>query len=244
MSFGQDYPLEYGYSSAESMAAERAGFIRRTYAHLAGAIAAFTAIEALLLINLSQAAKESILRTMLGGSWLLVMLAFIGVGWLAQYWARNQTSVSSQYLGLSLYVAAECIIFLPLLIIAQYYESALGKNIIGTAAILTLAVAAGLTTVVFTTKKDFSFMGPILSICTWVALGFIVCAILFGFSLGLFFTLAMIGLMSGWILYETSNVLHHYPTDMHVAAALELFAAIATLFWYMIRLVMEMSSRD
>src|SRR5262245_36423010 len=132
MSFGQDYPLEYGYSSAESMAAERAGFIRRTYAHLAGAIAAFTVIEALLLINLSQAAKESILRTMLGGSWLLVMLAFIGVGWLAQYWARNQTSVSSQYLGLGLYVVAECIIFLPLLIIAQAYESALGKNIIGT----------------------------------------------------------------------------------------------------------------
>ena len=101
-----------------------------------------------------------------------------------------------------------------------------------------------LRTVVFVTKKDFSFMGPILSICSWVALGFIVCAILFGFSLGLFFVLAMIGLMSGWILYQTSAVLHHYPTDMHVAAALELFAAIATLFWYIIQLVMEMSSRD
>src|SRR5262249_7635584 len=155
MSFGQDYPLEYGYSSAESMAAERAGFIRRTYAHLAGAIAAFTAIETLLLTQLSDATKFGILQTMLGGSWLLVMLAFIGGGWLAQYWARNQTSVSSQYLGLSLYVAAECVIFLPLLIIAQHFEQIRGINIIGTAAILTLAVAAGLTTVVFTTRKDF-----------------------------------------------------------------------------------------
>ena len=54
----------------------------------------------------------------------------------------------------------------------------------------------------------------------------------------------MIGLMSGWILYDTSNILHHYPTDMHVAAALELFADIALLFWYIIQLVMEMSSRD
>jgi len=245
MSFGQDYPLEYGYSRSEAMAAERASFIRRTYAHVAGAIAAFTAIETLLLTTLSKDAKDNILMSMLGGmSWLLVLGAFIAVGWIARYWARNQTSVSSQYLGLTLYVLAECVIFLPLLIIATYYESMLGKNILGTAAILTLAVAGGLTTVVFTTKKDFSFMGPILSVCTWVALGFIVCAVIFGFSLGLFFILAMIGLMSGWILYQTSNILHHYPTNMHVAAALELFAAIATLFWYIVQLVLEMSSRD
>jgi len=226
------------------MAAERAGFIRRTYAHLAGAIVAFTAIETLLLTLLSNEAKIGILRSMLGGSWLLVLLAFMAVGYLARYWARSGASVGSQYLGLSLYVVAECLIFLPLLIIATAYEQHLGKNILGTAAILTLAVAGGLTTVVFITKKDFAFMGPILSVCTWVALGFIICGILFGFSLGLFFILAMIGLMSGWILYSTSNVLHHYPTDMHVAAALELFSAIATLFWYIIQLVMEMSSRD
>ncbi|MBI1916766.1 MAG: Bax inhibitor-1 family protein [Planctomycetes bacterium] len=242
MSFGQDYPLEYGYS-AESMAAERAGFIRRTYAHLAGAIVAFTAIETFLLTMLSDEAKLNILRSMLGGmSWLLVLGAFIGVGWIARYWARNQTSVSSQYLGLGLYIVAECLIFLPLLIIANWQERVQGVNILGNAAILTLAVAGGLTTVVFVTKKDFSFMGPILSVCTWVALGFIICGILFGFSLGLFFVLAMIGLMSGWILYETSNVLHHYPTDMHVAAALELFAAIATLFWYIVQLLMQLSS--
>ena len=245
MSFGQDYPLEYGYSSASSIAAERAGFIRRTYAHLAGAIAAFTAVETLLLTMLSPEAKLNILNSMLGGmSWLLVLLAFMGVGYLARYWARSQTSVSNQYLGLGLYIVAECVIFLPLLIIATAYEQYFGKNILGMAAILTLAVSAGLTTVVFITKKDFSFMGPILSVCTWVALGFILCGILFGFSLGLFFILAMIGLMSGWILYETSNVLHHYPTDMHVAAALELFAAIATLFWYIVQLLMTLSSRD
>jgi len=243
MSFGQDYPLEYGYS-ADSIAAERAGFIRRTYAHLAGAIVAFTAIETLVLTQLSQETQFNIVRTLLGGSWLLVLLAFMGVGYLARYWARSGASVSSQYLGLSLYVAAESLIFLPLLIIANYYGQHIGKDILGTAAILTIAVAGGLTTVVFITKKDFAFMGPILSVCTWVALGFIICGILFGFSLGLFFVLAMIGLMSGWILYQTSAVLHHYPTDMHVAAALELFAAIATLFWYIIQLVMQMSSRD
>ena len=244
MSFGQDYPLEYGYSSAESMAAERAGFIRRTYAHLAGAILAFTAIETLLLTMLSDQAKLNILRTMLGGSWILVMLAFIGVGWVAQYWARNQTSVSSQYLGLSLYVVAECLIFLPLLIIANWQERIQHVNILGNAAILTLAVAGGLTTVVFVTRKDFAFLGPILSVCTWVALGFIICGIIFGFSLGLFFAFAMVALAAGFILYDTSNVLHRFRTDMHVAASLELFASVAFLFYYIIILLLSQRSRS
>src|SRR5207302_3646324 len=100
MSYGQDYPLEYGYS-AESMAAERASFIRRTYAHVAGAIVAFTAIEALLLTFLSQPTKINIVRTMFTGSWLLVLLAFMAVGLVARYCDRNPASVSSPDLGLS-----------------------------------------------------------------------------------------------------------------------------------------------
>ena len=100
-----------------------------------------------------------------------------------------------------------------------------------------------LTTVVLTTKKDFTFLGGILSVCTWLALGFILCALIFGgVNLGMFFTLAMIGLMAGWILYYTSDVLRHYPTNMHVAAALTLFAAVATLFWYILQLVIMLSS--
>src|SRR5262249_768487 len=83
MSFGQGYPLEYGYSPAEAMAAERASFIRRTYAHVAGAIAAFTAIEATLLTLLSEQAKRDVITTMLTGTWILILLAFIGVGYLA-----------------------------------------------------------------------------------------------------------------------------------------------------------------
>ena len=86
-------------------------------------------------------------------------------------------------------------------------------------------------------------MGPVLSVCSWVAFGVIVCAIVFqGFTLGMFFTLAMIALMAGWIIYYTSNVLHHFRTDQHVAASLELFASVALLFWYVLRIVM--SSRD
>ena len=49
----------------------------------------------------------------------------------------------------------------------------------------------------------------------------------------------MVILMSGYILYYTSNVMPHYRTDQHVAAALALFAAIATLFYYILEIVMR-----
>jgi len=97
---------------------------------------------------------------------------------------------------------------------------------------------------VFVTKKDFSFLGPVLSVGTLIALGVIVAGILFGFTLGLFFCFAMVALISGSILYNTSNVMLHYPTDMHVAAALELLADVAILFWYIVRIVMALNSRD
>ena len=103
---------------------------------------------------------------------------------------------------------------------------------------VTLAVFGGLTLAVFVTKKDYSGLRPILCVGSLIALGVIVAGILLGFSLGLFFSFAMVALMSGYILYYTSNVLHHYPVGSHVAASLALFAAVALLFWYVLRIVM------
>ena len=66
---------------------------------------------------------------------------------------------------------------------------------------------------------------------------------LFGFGLGLLFSIAMVGLASAAILYDTSKILHHYSTDQHVAASLELFASVALLFWYVLRILMRLSRR-
>jgi FtsH-binding integral membrane protein len=243
MSFAQDHRLDAGYSAADAIPAERAAFIRRTYAHVAGAILAFIGLEAALL------SIPGIENTVFGllstsrWSWLVVLLAFVGVSRLAAYWAQSQTSVGTQYLGLGLYVLAEAVIFLPLMIIAIKLGPQLGEpNIVPKAALITLGVFAGLTMTVFITKKDFSFLGPILSVCFWVALAMIVAGIIFGFSLGLFFVVAMIAVMAGCILYQTSAVLHQYPTDMHVAAALMLFASIALLFWYVLQLLLILAS--
>lgn len=237
MSYGYDYAV-----AARAASSDRALFIRRTYAHLAGAILAFMGIEALLLNVMSDATQAQVLRLMVGGyGWLLVMLAFMGASWLAQTWAQSETSIGMQYVGLGLYVVAEAIIFLPLLIIASHMVD---KTVIPTAGILTLAVFGGLTLSVFVTKKDYSSLRPILCVGSLIALGVIVAAVLLGFNLGVFFSFVMVALMSGYILYYTSQVMLHYRTDQHVAAALALFAAVATLFWYILRIVMSVSSRD
>jgi FtsH-binding integral membrane protein len=234
MSYGYEYPV------ARAASSERALFIRRTYAHLAGAILAFMGIEAFLLNVLTIEQQNAIFRMMAGYGWLVVMLAFMGASWLAQSWAQSDSSPGMQYMGLGLYVVAEAVIFLPLLIIAERFM----PKAIPTAGILTLGVFGGLTLSVFVTKKDYSPLRPILSVGSLIALGVIVAGIILGFPLGLFFSFVMVALMSGYILYYTSQVMLHYRTDQHVAASLALFAAVATLFWYILRIVMSVSSRD
>jgi FtsH-binding integral membrane protein len=137
---------------------------------------------------------------------------------------------------------AEAIIMLPLLWIAAHFSD---KTLIPTAGILTLAVFGGLTLAAFTSRKDFSILGPILSVGFMIALGVIIAGLIFGFTLGLFFSFAMVALLSGCILFQTSQIMYHFPTDKYVAAALMLFSSIATLFWYILRILMILnSSRD
>jgi FtsH-binding integral membrane protein len=69
-----------------------------------------------------------------------------------------------------------------------------------------------------------------------LALLTIVAGVVFGLNLGSWFSIAMIGLAGGAILFDTSNILRHYPEDRYVAAALELFASVAMMFWYVLRL--------
>ena len=171
-----------------------------------------------------------------GGMWLVVLGAFMVVSYVADRWARSDVSQSKQYLGLGLYVVAEALILIPLLYMAEHYGP---KGVIQSAGLVTAIVFGGLTLVVMVTKADFSFLRWGIVAGSVLALGLIVVAILVGFSLGFWFTAAMIGLSMAIILYSTSNVLHHYGTHQHVAASLSLFASVALLFWYVLQLFMS-----
>ncbi|WP_040656486.1 Bax inhibitor-1/YccA family protein [Rubidibacter lacunae] len=225
--------------AASARPSERAEFIQKTYLHLAGAVAAFIVFEFLLFETGIAQGLTALLFGNGGLAWLLVLGAFMLIGWLSRGLAARADDTNLQYLGLGLYVFIQGIIFAPMLFVAHTYFQ--GENIIATAGVLTVAMFGGLTAIAFTTGKDFTFLGGILRIAGFVALGLIVCSLIFGFSLGLWFSAAMIIFASGAILYDTSNVLHHFQTHQHVAAALELFASVALLFWYILRLLMQLS---
>jgi len=230
-----DFQISQAYQPVAAIGVDaRASFINRTYNHLMGAIVLFTSIE----VGLFQSGlAESIARVLLGGSWLLVLGAFMLVSWFASRISLTSESKAAQYAALGGFVVAESIIFVPMLWLANQYA----PGAIQSAAIVTLIGFAGLTAVAFVTRKDFSFLRGMLMWGGVVAMLAIVGGILFGFELGTWFSVAMIGFAGAAILYDTSNVLHHFPEDRYVGAALQLFASVALMFWYVLRLFM---SRD
>jgi FtsH-binding integral membrane protein len=227
-----DFQISQAYQPVAAIGVDaRASFINRTYNHLMGAIVLFTLIE----VGLFQSGlAESIARVLLGGSWLLVLGAFMLVSWFASRVSLTSESKGAQYAALGGFVVAESIIFVPMLWLANQYA----PGAIQSAAIVTLIGFAGLTAVAFVTRKDFSFLRGMLMWGGVVAMLAIVGGILFGFELGTWFSVAMIGFAGAAILYDTSNVLHHFPEDRYVGAALQLFASVALMFWYVLRLFM------
>ena len=221
-------------SVAEAALETRTDFVRKTYTHLAGAIAAFVLVEWLLITLIPAQAVFGLLASS-KYSWLVVLGAFMAVSWLANKWAYGGASKGMQYAGLGLYVVAEAVIFLPLILMATLYD----PTAIGKAGVVTGFMVLGITAIAFTTKKDFSFLGGFLKIGCLIALGLIVASIFMGFSLGIWFSAAMVLVASCSILYNTSQIMYHYAPGQHVAAALSLFASVALLFWYVLRLFMN-----
>lgn len=232
----------YGEPAAVAAPSERARFIRRTYAHVGGAMLAFVGASAALLAT---GAAEDIIRDVFFASnlsWLLLMVLFIGGTFAAQSMARARRSVGTQYAGLALYVSLYTLLFVPILALASLPKYGGTPELPIQAGIVTLAVFGGLTLAVFLSGKDFSFLGPVLAIGSFAALGVILAAVLFQFSLGLVFCALMVALFAGYIVYDTSNILHRYGTDEHVAASMALFGSAAMLFYYVLRVFMI--SRD
>ncbi len=234
-----EYATSFGNSAADALPEKRAQFIRKTYLLLAAAILAFIGVEAFLFASGAAGLIANMIFSGGAVGWLLVLGLFMGVSFLANRWATSETSKMTQFLGLGIFIVAEAVIFVPLIMISTYYAG--DASVLLKAGIVTIGLFLGITATVFLTRTDFSFLGPILAIGGFIALGFIISSAIFGFSLGSIFAFVMVAFAGTAILYETSNVLHRFNTEQHVAASLTLFASIALLFWYILSIF---SSRD
>ncbi|MFP4844863.1 Bax inhibitor-1 family protein [Winogradskyella sp. PE311] len=217
---------------------ERVAFYKKTYSHVAGGVLVFILFEWLLLqsdtiVNFMMSMTE-------GYKWLLMLGGFMLATNYAEGMALKTNDKNKQYLAYGIYIFFEALIFVPLIAIAAYYMDS-GPEILNQAAIVTLALFTGLSAVVLLTKKDFSFLKTGLTVGFFIAIGLIVAGTLFGFNLGLWFSVGMCLLAGGSILYQTSNMVNKYGVEDYIPAALGLFASLMLLFWYILRIFM---SRD
>jgi FtsH-binding integral membrane protein len=235
---------------------DRVAFLRRTYGLLGFALIGFAALTA----GMMRFATETSLRFSSWAftgrwNWLLVIGLFMVVGYISRRLATSETSRGLQLFGLGISVAAQALLLQPLLwvLIFRFGNRAMlasgvllsgqAGSILMQAVVITLAIFIGLTLTVFISKKDFSFLGGILTIASFAVLGVILASILFGFSLGALFCGFVVLMLAGYILYETSLVMSAFPPTAYVAAALMLFSTIATLFWYVLQLLMSLNNR-
>lgn len=218
--------------------ATRSDFVVRVYQHLLLAVAAFIGFETLLIASGAAKGIYDFLAKA-SAAWLLILGGFMIVNWLATTAAHDVLNPSRQYGGLFAMAGAEALIFSPFL----YYMFKVqgdGSTTVWAAAAVTALGFAGLSGVAYTTRKDLSFIRPMLMWGFVVALVLIVGAVLFGFALGVWFSVAMIALAGGSILYQTQNIMRRYPSEAYVGAAVQLFAAVMLLFWYVLRLMGQM----
>jgi len=217
----------------------RGEFVKSTYKYLIGAIVVFAAFSFVL----SAIGVGAAMVRAMGGSrfaWLGVLGAFMLVSWLATHMADTAENHNTQVMGLGIYIVAEALLFAPLFAIA----GAVAPDAILTAVLVTALLLGGLTWTALSTKTDFSFMGGLLKIGGLVAIGAIVLSAIMGFSLGIWFSAAMIVFAGGAILYDTSNIIHYYPTNRPAGAALHLFASVMLMLWYVLRLLMQLASSN
>jgi FtsH-binding integral membrane protein len=243
MAFAQQHARPIEGAVATIGVSDRVDFLRKTYGLLGAALIGFALICFGMMRFMPELSFRWTVWALSGFNWLLVVGMFVVVGMISDRLARSESSRGLQYLGLALGVVAYGFIFQPMLwyVFVKLGVSG-GASLITQAALITLAIFVGLTATVFITKKDFSFLRGALMIASFAALGIIIASILFGFNLGGLFAGVMILLMAGYILYETSVIMRDFPPTAYVAAALMLFSTVATLFWYVIRLLMSLRS--
>jgi FtsH-binding integral membrane protein len=107
------------------------------------------------------------------------------------------------------------------------------------AAVLTGLIFAGLSFYTIVSKRDFSFMGGMLTTGLVVLIigGLLNTFIFKSSGISFLYSAAGVFLFSGFIIYDTFNILKRYPTDEYISATLSLYLDILNLFLMLLHLL-------
>ena len=212
-------------TAAQASVAERMTFVRKVYAlffaatlFAIGGVAIGLSFEPLLLFAFNH-------------PWLM-FFAMIG-GVFGAEAVRHVPGVNLA--ALFGFTTLTGVVISPLM----YYVALTNPASIWQAGLLTVGIFGGLTLYVFVSRKDFSFMRGMLftGLIVLVVAGFANALIVGSSALGFAVAAAVLLLFSGYVLYDTSNIIRRYPTNEYVAAALSLYLDAFNIFLALIRLL-------
>jgi modulator of FtsH protease len=151
--------------------------------------------------------------------------SLIGIGLLWFVLPRTQNSAA----GVPVIFAITGLLGFGLGPMLSYYMS-VNPNIVMLAMGGTGTIFLGLSGYALTTRKDFSFMGGFIFVGMLVAIGAMLLNLFLGIpALALAVSAAVIMIMSGFILFQTSAMIHGGETN-YISATAGLFIAILNIF--------------
>lgn len=232
-----------GVSVAEVAGSERARFILKVYALMTAGLGVYFASVGIPIIGGVFMGNEALLafcNLFAGMPWWVYMIALLGGSWVAQSMSMVRGLNLVAFFGFAMLFG-----FISIGLIGYAASIDGGLLIIGQALALTVLVMGSLTAFAFISRTDFSFLYGFLWAGFFVVLGGVLLNVLLDylgyptstFHLGL--TIACTLLYMGYVLYDTSNIIHRFSTDMVVPAALALMIDFIILFRNILMLLLN-----
>ncbi|HKY06555.1 MAG TPA: Bax inhibitor-1/YccA family protein [Blastocatellia bacterium] len=212
-------------TAAEAGVSERLGFIRKVYSlffvatlfAIGGVMIGFAVPDVMILI-----ARHPIITLM------LMMGGVIGAQAVRHVPGVNLAAFFA-------FTTFTGVVISPFI----YYVSVTNPSSIFQAGVLTVGIFGGLTVYAFLSKRDFSFMRGMLFVGLIVVLlaGLLNVLALGSTGLGFAIACAALLLFSGYVLYDTSNIIRRYPTNEYVAGAMDLYLDAFNIFLALLRIL-------
>jgi modulator of FtsH protease len=210
--------------AARASLEERSGFVRKVYALFFVGI--FFAIFGVAIGFMVPGVMEAIYYHP-----FIAFLALIGGVYGAQAVRHTPGLNLAALFG---FTTLTGVVISPAMAIYQSYNPA---SIIQ-AGVLTVGIFGGLTAYVFISKKDFSFMrGMVVTGLIIVFLSALLNMFIVSSAFGFAISVAALLLFSGFVLYDTSNIIRRYPTNEYVAGALSLYLDAFNIFLSLLRIL-------
>jgi modulator of FtsH protease len=226
----QAWPPEGGWSSfgaetaARASVEERMGFVRKVYALFFAAT-----LFAIGGVGIGQLFPP--LRMFALQHPFVMLFAMLG-GVMGAQAVRHVPGLN--LVALFTFTTFTGVVISPLIWLVNIYN----PGSILTAGVLTVGIFGGLTLYVFISKRDFSFLRGMVTVgLIVVILAGVLNLFLGSGAFGFAIAAAALLLFSGFVLYDTSNIIRRYPTNEYVQGALALYLDAFNIFLALLRIL-------